>query len=81
MKSRITNTDDRYDLLHAYLKDSLSEADEEKLWELLIRDGELYEDLIHLANLKQVLAKQAEPTKIQAENPASGNTSKPLRRN
>ncbi|NBW70936.1 MAG: hypothetical protein EBR32_05980 [Bacteroidetes bacterium] len=81
MKSRITNTDDRYDLLHAYLKDSLSEADEEKLWELLIRDGELYEDLLHLANLKQVLAKQAEPTKIQAENPGFENTSKPILRN
>lgn len=80
MKSRITNTDDRYDLLHAYLKDSLSEADEEKLWEMLIRDGELYEDLLHLANLKQVLAKQAEPAKVQAENPASEYSSKPILR-
>ena len=44
MKSRITNTEDRYDLLNAYLNKQLGEEEEERLWEFLIRHGELYSD-------------------------------------
>lgn len=59
MKSRITNTEDRYDLLNAYLNKQLGEEEEERLWEFLIRHGELYEDLVHLANVKHIFAEQS----------------------
>jgi tetratricopeptide (TPR) repeat protein len=59
MKSRITNTEDRYDLLNAYLNKHLGEEEEERLWEFLIRDAELYEDLVHLANVKQIFLEQS----------------------
>lgn len=59
MKSRITNTEDRYDLLNAYLNKHLGEEEEERLWEFLIRDAELYEDLVHLANVKHIFLEQS----------------------
>ena len=46
---------EREQVLIAYLEGQLSPQEEHDLWAYLIEDASMYEEMIHLANVKEVL--------------------------
>lgn len=46
---------EREQVLIAYLEGQLSPQEEHDLWAYLIEDASMYEEMVHLANVKEVL--------------------------
>jgi uncharacterized protein affecting Mg2+/Co2+ transport len=60
MESKLPRKDlqhkkEREQVLIAYLEGQLSPQEEHDLWAYLIQDASMYEELVHLANVKEVL--------------------------
>lgn len=60
MESKLPRKDlqhkkEREQVLIAYLEGQLSPQEEQDLWAYLIQDASMYEELVHLANMKEVL--------------------------
>ncbi len=64
MKNKLHDKENREQLLSAYLNGDLSAQEVQELWSYLIQDSVLYEEMVHLANLKKVLLNDAEQKRI-----------------
>ena len=71
MESKLPRKDlqhkkEREQVLIAYLEGQLSPQEEQDLWAYLIQDASMYEELVHLANVKEVLLSGSHERQAQS---------------